>query len=261
MVRQSALAQFVGISLVVLVLIGLASGATAQEPVSVQLDPVGESGVSGTATLNAAGEGTDFTLDVEGLAAGMEAQATMQAGTCEMPSASFATLPVLTADATGSATATGAVLFRGTEDVALATMADGEHIIAIQADGEVVACGVIPALSSAPTAPTLPATSGIPVSLVAIGAGILGWLPFLRVRSSGEKGTEGEQVNVRARGQRVEAGKEGAGSLPRREPAPNPGQLCWPCLPHFAGAGKRRLKPARNRLPRSCQRATASVCQ
>lgn len=174
MVRQSALMRFVAISLIALVLIALASAATAQESVTVQLDPVGDSGVTGTVTLTAAGDGTDVTLDVEGLAAGGEARATMQAGTCDMPSASFATLPVLTADATGTATATGSVLFRGTEAVALATMADGEHIIAIQAGGEVVACGVIPALSSSPTAPTLPETGGVAVSLPAVVAGILG---------------------------------------------------------------------------------------
>jgi len=59
------------------------------------------------------------------------------------PSASFAALPDLKADATGRARATGSVLYHGTENVALATMADGEHIIAIQA-GQFVACGMIP---------------------------------------------------------------------------------------------------------------------
>ena len=52
----------------------------------------------------------------------------MHAGTCAMPSASFAPLPYLKADATGRTTATGLVLFHATENVALATMADGEHI-------------------------------------------------------------------------------------------------------------------------------------
>jgi hypothetical protein len=164
----------VGISLIVLILIALASGATAQETVTVQLDPVGDSRVTGTVTLTAAGEGTDVALNVEGLSASAEAQATMQAGTCDLPSASFATLPALTADATGAATATGSVLFRGTEDVVLATMADGEHIIAIQAGGEVVACGVIPTLSSAPTAPVLPETGATRFPLAAAAVGVLG---------------------------------------------------------------------------------------
>jgi LPXTG-motif cell wall-anchored protein len=174
MIRGSALMRFVGISLITLVLIALASGATAQESVTVQLDTIGDSGVTGTITLTAAGEGTDVTLDVEGLAASAEAQATKQAGTCDMPSASFATLPTLTADAAGRATATGEVLFRGTEDVALVTMTDGEHIIAIQMGEEVVACGVIPTLSSAPTAPVLPETGAARFPLAAAGVGVLG---------------------------------------------------------------------------------------
>jgi hypothetical protein len=67
----------------------------------------------------------------------------MHANTCTQPSASFAALPKLTADAGGKATATGSILYRDTEAVALATMADGAHIIAIQT-GQMVACGVIP---------------------------------------------------------------------------------------------------------------------
>jgi LPXTG-motif cell wall-anchored protein len=145
----------------------------AQEMVTVQLDPMGGSGVSGTAALTAAGEGTDIALDIQGLAPGAAARGTMQAGTCEMPSASFATLPDLQADANGRATASGSVLFRGTEAVALATMADGEHILAIQTE-QVVACGVIPKLASAEAPPaSLPATGGAAPWLAA-AAGVLG---------------------------------------------------------------------------------------
>lgn len=174
MIAQLTWQRHLGSALVLLALLLLPAMALAQEAVTVQLDPVGESGVSGTATLTAAGEGTDVTLDVDGLAAGAEAQATMHAGTCAMPGASFATLPDLTADETGAATATGSVLFRGTESVALATMADGEHVIAIHVGEQVVACGVIPELTAEPTAPVLPATGGAPFSLAAIIAGVLG---------------------------------------------------------------------------------------
>jgi LPXTG-motif cell wall-anchored protein len=141
----------------------------AQAAVTVQLDPMSESGVSGTAILIAAGEGTAVTLDVKGLAPGADARAAMHANTCALPSASFAALPALKADATGRATATGAVLFHGTEAVALETMADGEHIITIQT-GQAVACGVIPKLAPA----ALPATGGAASSTVATLAGILG---------------------------------------------------------------------------------------
>jgi hypothetical protein len=145
----------------------------AQEAVSVQLDPVGGSGVSGIATLTAAGEGTQVTLEVEGLTPGTSARATMQANTCAEPSASFAALPELTADASGKATATGSVLFRGIENVALATMADGAHIIAIQT-GDMVACGIIPALTSASVSPALPATGGATPWLRSMAAGLIG---------------------------------------------------------------------------------------
>ena len=146
----------------------------ALETVTVRLDPVGESGVSGTATLTAAGDGTNVVLDVTGLAPGADARATMHANTCAMPSASFAALPDLKADATGRATATGSVLFHGTDNVALATMADGEHIIAIHAGQQVAACGVIPRLASASSPSALPETGGAASPLVATLAGILG---------------------------------------------------------------------------------------
>ncbi len=132
------------ILLVVLAPLLLLGIMMAQEAITIRLDPMGGSGVSGTAILSAAGDGTTVALDLKGLAPGVAARGTMQAGTCAWPSASFAALPDLKADATGRARATGAVLFHGTENVALATMADGEHIIAIQAGQVWMACGVIP---------------------------------------------------------------------------------------------------------------------
>jgi LPXTG-motif cell wall-anchored protein len=159
----------------------------AQEAVTVQLDPVGGSGISGTATLTAEGEGTKVELDIQGLAPGEAARASMHANTCAMPSASFAALPDLQADATGMATATGSVLFRGTDSVPLATMADGEHVIIIQT-GQVVACGVIPKLASASVPPALPATGSATPWLTAASVSILGLCAlsagiFLRQRS------------------------------------------------------------------------------
>ena len=171
--RQLTWLRLLGMSLVVLALLLLPGMGMAQAAVTVQLDPVGASGVSGTATLTAAGDGTAVALDVKGLAPDTEARATMHANTCAMPSASFAALPNLKADATGRATATGSVLFRGTEAVALETMADGEHVINIQA-GQVVACGVIPKLATAAAPSTLPATGGAAFPLMAAMAGILG---------------------------------------------------------------------------------------
>ncbi|MDA1004386.1 MAG: hypothetical protein O3B31_13750, partial [Chloroflexi bacterium] len=50
------------------------------------------------------------------------------------------------------ATASGAILFRGTDPVALETMTDGDHVIVIADSTGVVACGVIPAATAAPAA-------------------------------------------------------------------------------------------------------------
>ena len=176
--RQLRHLRLFGISLAALAITALLLPGVgmAQAAVTVQLDPMGGSGVSGTATLTAAGEGTNVTLDVKGLAPNTEARATMNANTCAAPSASFAALPALKADATGRATASGSVLFRGTEAVALETMTDGEHVINIQA-GQVVACGVIPKLAPASAPSTLPTTGGAnfsTFSLMAAIAGILG---------------------------------------------------------------------------------------
>jgi len=172
--RQLTWLRLLWISLVVLVLLLLPSMIVAQEVITAQFDPVGDSGISGTAILIAAGDGTNVTLDVQGLAPGADARSAMHAGTCTVPSASFAALPDLKADATGRATATGSVLFRGTENVALAIIADGEHIIAIQAGGQVVACGVIPKLTTASAPPTLPVTGGTAISLMVAMASVLG---------------------------------------------------------------------------------------
>ena len=171
--QQLTWLRLVGIALVGLALLLWPGRGLAQEVVTVRLGPVGGSGVSGTAMLTAVGEGTQVELDIQGLAPGTTARATMQANTCAMPSASFAALPDLAADAAGRATATGSVLFRGTEDVALATMADGAHVITIQA-GQTVACGVIPALTSASTPPALPATGGTAIWLMPATVGLLG---------------------------------------------------------------------------------------
>ena len=169
-----------GTSLIVLALLLSSSTGLAQETVTVQINPVDESGVSGTAVLTADGDGTNVTLNITGLAAGAEAQVRMHANTCAMPSASFAALPDLKADATGKAAATGRVLFHGTQDVALTTMADNEHIIAIRSDERLVACGTIPKLASGPAPSTLPEAGGV-VSwplVASAGALVLGLCAF-----------------------------------------------------------------------------------
>ncbi len=175
--RQGTRKGLLGGLLLLMALLLLPATALAQETipeqVGVNLDAVGGSGVSGTALLIAAGQGTNVTLEIQGLPAGADARAVMNAGTCAQPSASFATLPNLKADSNGKATASGPILFHGTEPVALATIADGQHIISIQTD-KVVACGVIPHLAAVTGPAQLPTTGGAGFQLLAIAIAALG---------------------------------------------------------------------------------------
>ncbi len=170
---QQTRRRLLGALLLVTTLLLLPASALAIETVPFNLDPVGQSGVSGGAVLTPAGEGTNVTLEIQGLPAGAEAHAIMNAGTCAQPSASFATLPDLKADANGKATATGSILFHGTEPVALAAVADGQHMISIQTD-KVVACGVIPHLAAVSGPSQLPATGGAGFQAFAVVIALLG---------------------------------------------------------------------------------------
>jgi LysM repeat protein len=131
----------------------MTSAAQTPPQVIAQLSPEGGSGVGGTATFAAAGDeahapnledATRVSLEVVGLAPGSSAQSSLHAGTCAQPGASAAALPDLTADSSGNATASGMILFRGSENVPFSTVADGDHVIRITAGGRGVACGAIP---------------------------------------------------------------------------------------------------------------------
>jgi len=145
-----------------------AGAALAQSTFTVPFSPVGNSGVEGHAILTAAGEGTNVSLDITGLAPGSTAIATLHAGSCAAPGASFAELPDLAANAEGRATAEGQVLYRGTESVALDAIADGEHIISISQAGQMVACAWIPQAETAPRTPAgMPRTGNADLLLIA----------------------------------------------------------------------------------------------
>jgi hypothetical protein len=113
------------------------------------LTPVGESGARGTAAVAALGDRSSLVaVAVTGLAPGARYRTTLHAGTCDRPGASFTDLLPLEADAAGTATAIGPARVRGTEDIPLAVLADGDHIIVLAGAEHVVACGSIPALAS-----------------------------------------------------------------------------------------------------------------
>lgn len=170
---QQTINALLGALTLVLALLPLPAAAQGIETVPLNLDPVGRSGVSGSAVLTPAGGGTNVTLEVEGLPGGADAQAILNAGTCAQPSASFVALPGLKADSSGKATATGPILFHGTDPVALATIADGQHIISFKTD-KIVACGVIPHLAAVSGPSQLPASGGAGFQLFAIAIAALG---------------------------------------------------------------------------------------
>ncbi|HYP39419.1 MAG TPA: hypothetical protein VEX13_03585, partial [Chloroflexia bacterium] len=166
---------------------------TEQQAVLVQIESVDASGARGTASMRATGTdlGTFVSLQVTGLRPHTPAQVTLHAGSCASPSASFTALPELAADAEGKATGTGTVLFRGVENVPLATLADGEHVIALSQSGRVVACGTIPDTQVAPAGPVgMPVTGGpsgqmVLLTLILFAAGlVLAGLRLTRARTS-----------------------------------------------------------------------------
>ncbi|HYP39572.1 MAG TPA: hypothetical protein VEX13_04360, partial [Chloroflexia bacterium] len=145
----------------------------------VLFEPVGGSQVDGAAILSATGKegGTTFSLHVTGLTPGTPAQATLHAGTCSSPGASFARLAELTADTQGRAAASGQVLFRGEESIALPTIADGEHFLAISQSGKTVSCGLLPGFESSPaTPPGMPRTGNADLTIMVAGLAFLGIL-------------------------------------------------------------------------------------
>jgi hypothetical protein len=138
-------------------------GSIGPAPVVVRFEPAGGSQVRGAAIVTGKEGGTSVSLHLTGLAPGTPAQASLHAGSCSAPGASFAVLPQLTADASGTASATGPVLFRGTESVAPAIVADGDHVISVSQSGRAVACARVPAMEGLPdigSTPGMPRTGG-----------------------------------------------------------------------------------------------------
>jgi hypothetical protein len=134
-------------------------GSIGPAPVVVRFESVAGSKVRGAAIVLGKEGGTSVSLHLTGMAPGTPVQAALHAGTCSAPGASFAALPELTPDASGTGSATGPVLFRGRESVALATVADGDHVISIGQSGRAVACARVPTLEGVPdSAPGMPRT-------------------------------------------------------------------------------------------------------
>lgn len=123
----------------------------APRVVTVRLQPVGHSRVTGTVRLSTAGARTKAVLDVRHLPPGANAFPVIHAGRCSDPahlSASSLFLPSIKADAQGRAMGTG--WMHGPDaggrnrNVRLSWITGGHDVIVIYTRTRLVACGDIP---------------------------------------------------------------------------------------------------------------------
>ena len=104
-------------------------------PTTLALQPVGDSGVTGQATLTPGGAQTQVQVQLTGLTPGAHPGHIHQ-GTCAAPGSVVQPLPEITAGEDGSGSADGSVAIDAT------TVMDGQHIIAYHGEGGApVACG------------------------------------------------------------------------------------------------------------------------
>ena len=179
-----------GAALVVALALSLTVAFAQDEGVTVTLNPVDGSGVSGTATVQAEGDRTRITVSASGLAPGSQQTAIFGFGTCAnigFPALQFSVGDLVAgADGTATTSATVAVDL----DVLLQNGPNQVHIATATAPN--IACGDVPAVAAAATAtPTaaevaaLPRTGGLPLPVSPaglVGAVVLGLGVYLRRR-------------------------------------------------------------------------------
>jgi hypothetical protein len=123
---------------------GVSTTPTAQAaaPITITLNAMGGSGVTGTATLTDMGTTTDVDVIIDGgLTPGIHMNH-IHTGTCAAQGPILENLKDLTAGADGSVPATSTTIAKP-----LSNFDDGNHYVAAHAtDGTVVACGDIPAM-------------------------------------------------------------------------------------------------------------------
>ena len=125
----------------------LAGPAAAFEPTeTVMLLATKGSKVNGSVMVGAQGNGTSSAVTLSGLKPGATVSVLFKAGTCKKQSASFGTAGQGKADAKGTFTSAGSVLYRGAP-VSFTVAGDGKHVLVALADGKPVACGAIPGMS------------------------------------------------------------------------------------------------------------------
>lgn len=106
---------------------------------AIQMQPLGDATVNGTATVNAAGTGTEVTVQLTGLTQG-EHPGHIHQGTCASPGSVVTPLQPITAGADGTGSMTTTVELDPT------TVRDGQHIILYHpvGGGPPIVCGEIP---------------------------------------------------------------------------------------------------------------------
>jgi hypothetical protein len=140
---RTRLALILAVAVAVLAVAAAAAAPPLAEGVTFK--PVAKSGVAGTGTVTKNGLGTAVNVRLSGLRPGSTARVLLRAGRYPKLSASFATAVIVKADARGRARAESAIRFRN-EPVAFHIVADGSHVLAVVANGRVVAVAEIPGL-------------------------------------------------------------------------------------------------------------------
>ena len=119
----------------------MASGGMAGAQ-TVALQGVGGAPVTGSVAVSEAGGGTQVVLTVAGAGGAGTHAAHVHTGTCDAPGDVVAPLESVTADATGAGTSTT------TLQIPMATVMNGQHIVAVHeaggSPGAPVACAAIP---------------------------------------------------------------------------------------------------------------------
>ena len=149
----------------VIVAIAMINVAAAADSLTVNLSPVGSSGISGTATLTANGDNTDVVVNLTGSPSGASEPIHIHTGQC---GATLGGVKYPLKNVEGGTSTT-------TVNATLASLETGGFAINAHESAanikNYVACGNIPAMAAAAT--SLPKTGGTPVLPVAIVGGML----------------------------------------------------------------------------------------
>jgi hypothetical protein len=117
--------------------------ASAQQTTSFEFSPIGGSRVTGHALVTADGQGTNISVRLAGLGGNAPSQATLNVGSCAQSSAELWVLNLQWVDERSSGDGSGTVTVGG-HRVAIAALADGQHLVVIRSKpGQAVACASI----------------------------------------------------------------------------------------------------------------------